>query len=169
MPHLIGLGNENDNTALPLATAQGTRIPNSRRGELAPEQMREAVRIVLENHEQRILRSMSSVYNCFGMAFGGRRTCIEPEHVPMILREDGYLEVERAASVMTGDIVIYEYEGEISHVAVVISNEPDLMNADSNMLVMSQWGSHGEYLHDYRDVHYSFGKPVRFYSERRRI
>ena len=56
MAHLIGLGNENDKTALPLATAQGTRIPNSRRGELAPEQMREAVRIVLENHEQRILR-----------------------------------------------------------------------------------------------------------------
>jgi len=169
MAVIIGLGNETDNTALALATSKGARIPNSRRGELAPEQMREAVRIVMQNHAKCILRSMSSVYNCFGMAFAGRRTCIEPEHVPMILQEGGYVEVAQPAAVMTGDIVIYEYDGEISHVAVVISNTPDLTNGRSNMLVMSQWGSHGEYLHDYRDVHLSFGRPVRFYSERRGI
>jgi hypothetical protein len=103
------------------------------------------------------------------MAFANRRICIEPEQVPMILKEDGFVEVPQAAAVVTGDLVVYELDGDISHVAVVVSNAPDLTDGSSNIRVLSQWGFDGEYLHDYRDVHPSLGRPVQFYSERRKI
>jgi hypothetical protein len=53
-------------------------------------------------------------------------------------------------------------------VAVVVSNDPNLRDGTSKIGVLSQWGSHGEYLHDYRDVHPSLGTLVRFYSERKK-
>ncbi len=40
------------------------------------------------------LRSMTAVYNCMGMVFGCRRTSIDPEHLPTILREDSYVRVD---------------------------------------------------------------------------
>jgi hypothetical protein len=104
------------------------------------------------------------------MAFANRRTCIEPEHVSMILQDDGYALVGAEAAVMPGDVVVYESEaspGEISHVAVVISNHANLEDGSSRIRVVSQWGSDGEYLHDYRDVPPWLGKPARFYTERR--
>jgi hypothetical protein len=85
----------------------------------------------------------------------------------MILEEDGFVEVAQVAAVMTGDLIVYEFDGEISHVAVVVENEPDLRNGGSTIRVLSQWGFDGEYLHEYRDVHPSLGRPVRFYTERR--
>jgi hypothetical protein len=85
----------------------------------------------------------------------------------MILEEDGYVEVPQAAAVTTGDVVVYERDGEITHVAIVVTNVPVLADGTSNIKVLSQWGFDGEYLHDYRDVHPSYGVPVRFYSERR--
>jgi len=130
--------------------------------------MEAARRIVMENHPGRVLRSLSSNYNCVGMAFANRRTCIEPEQVPMILEEDGYIEITQPASVITGDVVLYERDGEITHVAIVVTNDPVIADGSSNINVLSQWGFDGEYLHDYRDVHPSLGVPVRFYSERRR-
>jgi hypothetical protein len=104
------------------------------------------------------------------MAFANRRTWVEPEHVPMILQDDAYTRVETAAAVMPGDVVVYENEtpGEVSHVAIVVSNDPNVEDGSSRVEVLSQWGSHGEYLHDYRDVHPYLGKPVRFYTERRK-
>jgi hypothetical protein len=70
---------------------------------------------------------------------------------------------------MPGDLVVYETApGDISHIAVVVSNAPNLEDGTSRIGVLSQWGSHGEYLHEYQDVHPSLGKPVRFYSERRK-
>ena len=73
----------------------------------------------------------------------------------------------QAANAVTGDVVVYESDGETSHVAIVVSNEPDFRDGSSNIRVLSQWGFDGEYLHDYRDVHAALGRPVRFYTERR--
>ncbi|MEO7651172.1 MAG: hypothetical protein ABIZ80_11945 [Bryobacteraceae bacterium] len=123
---------------------------------------------MLEGHPDRHLRSLTATYNCFGMAFANRRTCIEPEHVPAILHDDGYFEVLEAHA-LPGDIVIYkDTSGDITHVSVVVSNLPDLTNGTSIICVLSQWGSDGEYLHDYMDVPHLLGKPVKFYSERRK-
>ena len=66
-------------------------------------------------------------------------------------------------------LVVYETApGDISHVAVVVSNDPNLQDGTSRIGVLSQWGSDGEYLHDYQDVHPSLGQPVRFYTERKK-
>ena len=169
MAFLINPGGENDKDSIALATRRGNRIPNWKKVERAPDAMQAALSMVTGGHEGRVLRSLASTYNCIGMAFANRRTCIEPEQVPSILQEDGFVEVAQAAGVVAGDVVVYELDGEISHVAVVISNTPDLADGSSKISVLSQWGFDGEYLHDYRDVHPSLGSPVRFYSERRTI
>ena len=76
----------------------------------------------------------------------------------MILHDDGYAEVLEAYA-MPGDILIYkDTDGDITH--VVVSNVPDLMSGSSNIHVLSQWGSDGEYLHDYRDVPHLLGNPL---------
>ena len=125
MAFLISPGGENDKESIALSTRRKTRIPNwQQKPERSPESMQAALEMVRTGHEDRVLRSLASTYNCIGMAFANRRTCIEPEQVPMILQEDGYAEVPQAASVITGDIVIYELDGEISHVGIVVSNKP---------------------------------------------
>jgi hypothetical protein len=168
MAFLIGAGGENDRHALRLSTRRGNHIPNwQQKRDRAPEAMHAARAVVMDGHEGRVLRSLASSYNCIGMAFANRRTCIEPDQVTMILEEDGFVEVAQVAAVMTGDLIVYEFDGEISHVAVVVENEPDLRNGGSTIRVLSQWGFDGEYLHEYRDVHPSLGRPVRFYTERR--
>jgi hypothetical protein len=169
MAYLINPGGADDRNSIDLATSKGTRIRNWQRGEQPEEALRDAARFATEGHEGRRLRSLTARYNCIGMVFANRRTCIEPDEVPMILRDDEYVEVPRPADVMPGDLVIYEKEAdEVSHVAVVVSNDPNLADGGSVIRVLSQWGSDGEYLHDYKDVPPLLGSPVRFYSERRR-
>ncbi len=168
MAFLIGPGGENDKNSIRLSTCRGNHIPNWQKRERALEAMEAARTVVTEGHAGRALRSLSSTYNCIGMVFANRRTCIEPEQVPMILEVDGFREVRRAAHVVTGDVVVYEAEGEISQVAIVVSNEPGIRDGSSNIRVLSQWGFDGEYLHDYRDVHAALGNPVRFDTDRRR-
>src|SRR6266404_2006194 len=161
----INPGSDADRENIKLATSRNTPIPNFRRRERPPEALKAARSIVLEGHPEARPRSLTATYNCIGMAFANRRTWIEPEHVPMILADDGYAEVAVPAAVMPGDLVIYQDPaGEITHVAVVVSNRPNLENGSSNILVLSQWGLDGEYLHDYTDVPHLLGKPVKFYS-----
>ncbi len=170
MTFVVNPGGPNDRESIRLATSKNRWIPNERRRERAPEALQEALRIATEGYPGRKLRSLTATYNCIGMAFANRRTCIEPEHVSMILHDDGYALVGSKAALMPGDVVVYESEdspGEISHVAVVVSNDPNLRDGSSAIRVLSQWGSDGEYLHDYRDVPPWLGKPVRFYTERK--
>lgn len=119
-------------------------------------------------HPSARLRSLSATYNCFGMAFASRRTCIDATEVQMILDDDGYVQIE-SKDVQPGDIVLYfDAEREISHVAVVVCHKPDIANADWKTTVLSQWGADGEYLHDIADVNEALGKPDKFYSEKRK-
>lgn len=85
----------------------------------------------------------------------------------MILDEDGFQETN-PQSVVPGDIVVYrDNVGDISHVAVVVSHQPDVAAARWKTTVLSQWGADGEYIHDYEDVHQTLGRPDKFYSEKR--
>lgn len=169
MEILINPGGADDKKRIELATSKGNHIRNWQRREQPEEALRDAAKFATEGYQGRKLRSLTARYNCIGMAFANRRTCIEPDEVPMILKDDDYAEVARPADVMEGDLVIYEDGDGISHVAVVVSNEPRLADGDSTIRVISQWGSDGEYLHEYRDVPLLLGRPVRFYSERRKI
>lgn len=139
-----------------------------RRPERVPEALAAAMLFVTASHPSARLRSLTGTYNCIGLAFANRRTCIEPHHVPMILEDDEYAEVH-AADVVPGDLLVYrDHRGTISHVAVVISHEPDVANARWKTTVISQWGYDGEYFHDHADVNQLLGRPDRFYSEKKR-
>ena len=168
MEYLVNPGGAEDTKSIELATSKGNRIRNWQRREQPEEALRDAAKFATEGHAGRKLRSLTSRYNCIGMVFANRRTCIEPEEVQMILKDDEYIEVARPADVMAGDLVVYEGPSGLSHLAVVVSNVPQVEDADSIIHVLSQWGSDGEYLHEYRDVPPLLGRPVRFYSERRR-
>jgi hypothetical protein len=169
MPVILNEGGARDRDSIDLATSKNRRIPNVRRPERAPESLSEGMRLVLENHPSARLRSLSATYNCIGMAFANRRAWIEPAHVEMIFLDDGYREVE-VSTVMPGDIVLYrDTQGNVSHVAVVVSHERDLANARWRTQVLSQWGADGEYFHDPGDVNQWLGKPDKFYSERRGV
>jgi hypothetical protein len=147
MPELLDPGSPRDRNAIDLATSRNRRIPNARRR----EQM-----------------SLTGTYNCIGMAFANRRTSIEPHHVQMILEDDGYVEVD-PADVVPGDLLVYrDRDRIISHVAVVISHEPDFANARWKTTVMSPCGYDGEYVHEHADVNPLLGRPDKFYSERKR-
>lgn len=167
MPEIIDLGSVRDRNRIALATSRGTDIPNARRLERAPEALAAGRQLVLNNHPSARLRSLTGTYNCVGMVFANRRTCIEPSHVQMILDEDGFRET-KPEHVLPGDIVVYRDEGgEISHVAIVVSHEADLAKAKWKTIVLSQWGADGEYIHDFEDVHQTLGRPDKFYSEKR--
>ena len=74
-------------------------------------------------------------------AFANRRTCIEPEHVSIILKDGEYATVETAAAVMPGDLMVYETApGDISHVAVVVFNDPNLQDGTLRIGVLIGWG-----------------------------
>jgi hypothetical protein len=165
---LINPGGIGDRNRIALATSKGRPIPNMRWEARAPEAMAEAAKLVLEGGSGRELRSLASEYNCVGMVFATRRTAIDPDKVPMILEDDDFEEVDKPAYVVPGDIVVYERDDSISHVAVVVENVSDLMSGTSKIRVLSQWGSDGEYFHDYKDVALLLGRPVRFYSERKK-
>jgi hypothetical protein len=167
MLELLDLGSPRDRNAIDLATSRNRRIPNARRSERAPEALAAAMQFVTESHPSARLRSLTGTYNCIGMAFANRRTCIEPHHVQMILEDDAYTEVT-PAGVVPGDLLVYRDRiGAISHVAIVTAHKPDLANARWRTTVISQWGYDGEYFHDHADVNQSLGRPDRFYSERK--
>ncbi len=85
----------------------------------------------------------------------------------MILRDDGYSEINQKDAV-PGDVLIYRNDQqEISHIAIVVCNRPDIANSVWKTRVLSQWGADGEYFHDPTDVNAMLGKPDKFYSERR--
>lgn len=163
--HVFNEGHESDPMALKLVTRRGSWINNCQRKPQSKERM-EAARSVWEKRFPLIPRSQASGYNCFGLVFAARRTCITDGNVveKVIFRDDGYRLVPEA-DVMVGDVVAYrKVKGSpIEHVAVVIG--VDLMKAQIRAL--SQWGEDGEYIHLVKDVPDAYGSVIEYWSERR--
>lgn len=85
-------------------------------------------------------------YNCHGLTFGSRRTCIdEATSISRILDDDGYKLVD-IAGVMPGDIVLYyDHDGTVSHSGIVVMVPDSLPRF---VKVVSKWGVVGaEYVH----------------------
>lgn len=170
MPEVIvGEGGPRDNASILLATKKGQRIKNVRRLEKHPEQMRHAERFALAAGASVRTRSLSSSYNCFGLAFASRRTCVDDDQVPMILADDEYRRLQNRADAMPGDLVLYRKApaGAFTHVAVVIEPVRDIGRGEVQMRVLSQWGQDGEYMHLPEEVPPWFGTIREYYSERR--
>src|SRR5262245_49345096 len=70
----------------------------------------------LRNHQGLTLRSISAhPYNCVGMIFSSRRAWIDILHIYQLLSEDGYREI-KYDDVERGDVMVYELDGEPSHI-----------------------------------------------------
>ena len=106
------------------------------------------------------IRSVSEYpYNCVGMIFCSRRSSVDIEHVYDILMYDGYNEIMKD-ELIPGDLVLYTFQDEPSHVGMVSCVSP------YELLVLSKWGKDGEIEHDYREVPYELGVPTAYYSTR---
>ena len=149
----IGAGTTNDPKALPLYTRKRNWISNEQRTPSAPHISIAVARTHLKGHPKWRIRSFSSTYNCMGMVFSARRTWIDPSEFALIREDDGYSKRERLADALPGDIAAYENAGgELVHVGLVICVTHVVRTASTQLLVLSQFGSAGEYLHDGDDL-----------------
>lgn len=172
--HMIfGEGSEADSHAIKLATKKGRWIRNVRRKERAPEALRAAVSFIRRDFPALTLRSISATYNCFGMVFACRRTCIIDENeVLKILEDDGYIKVSSRSAVEIGDIIIYRQvpPGEIRHVGVITERLPSAVaGGEPSFMVLSQWGADGEWVHPEGIIRSLLGNEREFYSERKQL
>ena len=121
----------------------------------------------LNAHPNARARSLSSVYNCVGMVFAARRTWVDPEHLPMILADDGYQPVPNETELQPGDVVVYrDSDGQVSHVGIVSEVRTNLAQAVREVFVLSQWGQDGEYFHRADDVNPLLGMPAEYWTDR---
>ena len=148
-----------------LETREGNRIPNEQKPQRDSTSMADAEEYSKSNGAEST-RSLSSVYNCFGMVFASRRTRVFPDSIEMILTDDGYTKLSSVESVIQGDLVLYTKDDEYSHVAVVVTPQFGEGGVGKRPLVMSQWGADGEYLHLWDHVNPSLGEPTEFWTDR---
>ena len=152
---------------LAVSTRKRRQIPNEQRSPRPPVRMQAAKDMVLNAHSSAHARSLSSLYNCVGMVFASRRTCVEPEHLPMILEDDEYQQVNDRGELQPGDVVVYrDNQDEISHVGIVAEVKPNLEEATWEVVVLSQWGADGEYFHLDNDVNPRLGRPTEYWTDR---
>ena len=153
---------------LPLATRKGRQIPNDRRMEQPPARLR-AAKEIFERRATVRSRSLTGVYNCMGMVFASRRTCVEPEYLQMILEDDEYHRLSSPDQAVPGDVVVYrDDQRTVVHVGLVAQVIPNLRReGTSEIVVLSQWGADGEYVHRVDDVHPSLGAPAEYWSDRK--
>ena len=154
---------------LPLSTKLGRRIPNDKPGPQPDETMIFRRDYVLGKHPDLKVRSLSAEYNCVGMVFGARRTMIEPEHVEMILEDDGYEHLNSSNELTVGDIVVYKNGNDVGHVGIVVcvTTSDDPLTPD--ITVLSQWGQHGEFFHHIDDVLSDYGDRKEFWTDRNEL
>lgn len=155
--------------SLALQTRQGWDIPNLMHEERTSAELQRAVAFWRQSRPGASLRSISSVYNCMGLVFGSRRTCIDPEDLPRLLADDCYRKITSLSEVQCGDVVVYhDRHGEPSHVGLVWERNLIIPgHQEEPFKVLSQWGADGEYIHDWRDVPVLLGVPVEIWTDRR--
>lgn len=165
MPIILGQGGQNDPKSLPLSTRRRTHIDNEPRPEWAPNRLKSSIQDYRTLFPRALLRSITATYNCLGMTFAARRTCIEPDLTHMILNEDGYIQLAGAEQARVGDVVVYKEHGEVAHVGVLIEIGDALRSRV--LYVLSKWGSFGDYTHPIDEVPPLFGRAEEFWTDRR--
>lgn len=151
-----------------LATKRGNQIPNDRAPQMLPERMAAARDMVVKHHHTAVPRALSSTYNCVGMVFASRRTCIDIEEFQMIQREDEYTALKSLDDAVVGDVVVYRNdEGQACHVGLVASRAENPVTGRPETMVLSQWGRDGEYFHRIDDVHEAYGTRTEVWTDRK--
>jgi hypothetical protein len=169
MTIILGFGTEQDPEALPLYTRRRRSfIRNVQRKQLPREVIQARTEPNLQIDHRIQLLSCATTYNCFGLVFASRRTCISEEDIPRVLQDDGYRTLPwDAATWRPGDLLLYSDGSEqISHVGEIVRIEHDLLGGDPAVWIISAWGETGEYLHPPEAVSYRLGRPFRVVSQR---
>ena len=145
-----------------LSTTEGTHIPNGQITEISSFELNSGKDFDAKYGRMIRYRSrhFSLIYNCHGLTFANRRTAIfDDSAIQVILREDGYEEVD-IVHVLPGDIVLYIGEdGSVDHSGIVVS-EPDGMLKIP--LVMSKWAKYAEVVHCVNQCPYPL-QDIRYY------
>ncbi len=153
---------------LSLDTRRGNPIPNAQRLEMNPSRARAVIRMIKKLCPNAKQRSITQVYNCLGMVFAARRTCIEVDNINMILKDDDYKPVGQLKDVQPGDIVIYWGAGECKHVGIILGEMPLLEGSKKTVIwVVSQFGAHGEWIHPIEEVPEGCRGKAEYYTDRR--
>ena len=152
-----------------LETRKMNRIANNTAKEKPLVAREAAVDLMKRDHPNAVLRSITATYNCAGLVVACRRAHAKTEELKRILDDDGYTLLESHLRAKPGDIVLYLYEGEVEHVGVVATVDPDVLNADYKITVLSKWGDDGEYFHDIADVPEVYGRATEFWTDRKMV
>ncbi len=64
---------------------------------------------------------------------------------------------------------MYKKDGEVEHVGVVIEIKPDLQKATKTLVILSQWGLDGEWIHPHDCVPPLYGRIAEVWTDRRRL
>jgi cell wall-associated NlpC family hydrolase len=124
--------------------------------------------LVLRAHPNATLRSLTSVYDCMGMVFAARRTTVATDVLQMILEDDEYHRLSSSDEAAMGDIVVYrDSQGVATHVGLVAQAGPIRQEGTRDIVILSQWGADGEYIHRVDDVSPYLGTPTEYWSDRK--
>ena len=124
-------------------------------------------RICQQHSQWRVRKPCCGTYNCFGLVWASRRTCIfESDEVRRILDEDGFRRIDLAQAVC-GDVVTYHHEGSkvIWHAGVIEIRE--LSGGGVVPWVLSKLDPmKGEVFHPIDDVHAQFPWEKEIWTDR---
>ena len=109
-------------TSIRIDAFDGVPIPNGRDAEPSNNMVqlaKESLRLEIASSKQ--LAGPSGNYNCHGLVFASRRTCIPPPGMRdtidffELLDRDGY---EQTNSAQIGDLVVYADERDVQHTGI---------------------------------------------------
>jgi hypothetical protein len=87
-----------------------------------------------------------------GLVFASRRTGIDPDQFNLIAVDDGYRKLPVVGDAIPGDLAVYLVGEEVRHVGLVLSVTANVATASHDIVVLSQFGRDGEYIHALDDL-----------------
>jgi hypothetical protein len=169
-PYLVDAGGITDNNAIRIGTRKTQHVKNEIRAEYPPDQLRNDLDMIRRDFPQAEIRSVTATYNCVGMVFACRRTCIEPEEIETFLRDDEYMQLSTLNEAQIGDIVIYRDTHNIrQHIGIVCTRIENLISATVQFKILSKWGPWAELIHDPQDIYRPWGTLAEVWTDRKSI
>jgi hypothetical protein len=133
-----------------LETSTCHTIDNIQGKEISELEKQNYLRLERKFPQIRPRTDFSPFYNCHGLTFASRRTCItKSTMVKIILEHDKYEEIDDIKKVIAGDIIVYYSDlNDYNHSGVVVENIAPLYVP----IICSKWGKASEYLHTIGDI-----------------
>jgi hypothetical protein len=152
-----------------LETRDHWPIPNSVAPEPGERERASYAALRAKHPVWRSRKNACGVYNCYGLVFASRRTCIrDDEHVERILKGDGYRPIAEGEA-LPGDLALYaERSIGLLHVSIIMEQQP--LGTSKVHFGLSKWNDcSGEDIHNLADHPWNgldFNVSIRFMTER---